>query len=106
MVNEIAGVDVALVTLEVNVLPLAVTVIGFTFVTVPPLPLAVNVPPLKVNPEPIVISPGAAALALILPNNLLAAMFCILAYVTAEFAIVDVNVPVPVPVTSPVNVIV
>ena len=97
---------VAFVTVDVKVLPLAVTVIGFTFVTVPPVPLAVKVPPLNVKPEPIVTAPGDASAALILPNNLPAVTFCIFAYVTAEFAIVDVNVPVPVPVTSPVNVIV
>jgi hypothetical protein len=33
------GVELAFVTVEVNELPLAVTVIGFTDVTVPPLPL-------------------------------------------------------------------
>jgi len=54
-------------------------VIGFTFVTVPPVPLAVKVPPLNVNPEPIATAPGAASAALILPNNLPAVTFCILA---------------------------
>ncbi len=106
IVKAIAGVVVAFVTVDVNVLPLAVTVIGFTFVTVPPVPVAVKFPFVKLNPEPMVTSPGAAALEFVLPNNLPAVIFCIFAYVTAEFAIVDVNVPVPVPVTSPVNVMV
>ena len=66
-------------TVEVNVLPSVVNVIGFTFVTVPPVPLAVKVPFVKINPEPIVTSPGAASVALILPTNLLAPTFCILA---------------------------
>ena len=39
-VNAIVGVELAFVTVEVNVLPLAVTVIGFTLLTVPPLPVA------------------------------------------------------------------
>ena len=61
-----------------KVLPLAVTVIGLTFVTVPPLPLAVNVPFVKFNPVPIVTSPGAAdADEFVLPTNLFAATFWI-----------------------------
>ena len=51
IVNAIAGVDVAFVTVDVNVLPLAVTVIGFTFVTVPPEPVAAIV----IDPFPLVI---------------------------------------------------
>ena len=51
MVNAIDGVDVAFVTVDVNVLPLAVTVIGFTFVTVPPEPVAAIV----IDPLPLVI---------------------------------------------------
>jgi hypothetical protein len=51
IVNAIAGVDVAFVTVDVNVLPLAVTVIGFTFVTVPPVPVAAIV----IDPLPLVI---------------------------------------------------
>ena len=51
MVNAIAGVDVALVTVDVNVFPFAVTVIGFTFVTVPPVPVAAIV----IEPFPLVI---------------------------------------------------
>jgi hypothetical protein len=51
IVNAIAGVDVAFVTVDVNVLPLAVTVIGFTFVTVPPEPVAAIV----IDPLPLVI---------------------------------------------------
>jgi hypothetical protein len=79
IVKAIAGVDDELVTVEVNVLPLAVIVIGFTFVTVPPLPLAVKVPPIKLNPVPIVTAPGAASDALILPTNLPAVTFWIFA---------------------------
>ena len=79
IVNAITGVVLAFVTVDVNVLPLAVTVIGFTFVTVPPVPVAVKVPSLKLNPEPIATAPGAADEALILPNSLPAAMFCIFA---------------------------
>ena len=70
---------VAFVTVDVNVLPLAVTVIGLTFVTVPPVPVAVNVPFVKLNPEPIATAPGATSEALILPNSLPAVMFCIFA---------------------------
>ena len=66
-------------TVEVNVLPVVVNIIGFTFVTVPPVPLAVKVPPLNNNPEPIVTSPGAASPVLILPNILDAGMFWIFA---------------------------
>ena len=77
--NVIAGVEVAFETVDVNVLPSVVNVIGFTIVTEPPLPLAVKVPPLKLNPEPIVTSPGAADEELILPNNLVAAMSWIFA---------------------------
>ena len=79
IVKAIAGVDVAFVTVDVNVLPLAVTMIGFTFVTVPPVPVAVNVPSAKLNPVPIVTAPGAADEALILPNSLVGAMFWIFA---------------------------
>ena len=79
IVKAIAGVVLAFVTVDVNVLPLAFTVIGFTFVTVPPVPLAVKVPPLNDNPEPIATAPGAASDALILPNNLPAVTFCIFA---------------------------
>ena len=105
--NVIVGVVVPFATVELNVLPSVVNVIGFTFVTVPPEPLAVNVPFVKLKPVPIVTSPGAAdADEFVLPTNLSAATFWILAYVTAEFAIVDVNVPLPAPVTSPVNVMV
>ena len=75
----IDGVVLALVTVEVNVLPLADILIGFTEVTVPPLPLAVKVPPLSDNPDPIATAPGAASDALILPNNLPAVTFCIFA---------------------------
>ena len=74
-----AGVVLALATVDVNVLPVVVNVIGFTFVTVPPVPLAVKVPPLNVNPEPIATAPGAASDPLILPNNLPAVRFCIFA---------------------------
>ena len=79
IVKAIAGVVVAFVTVDVKVLPLAVTVIGFTFVTVPPVPVAVKFPPLNDNPEPIVTSPGAAALVFVLPNNLPVVIFCIFA---------------------------
>ena len=79
IVKEIAGVVLALVTVDVKVLPLEFTVIGFTLVTVPPVPLAVKVPPLNDNPEPIATAPGAASEALILPNNLPAVTFCIFA---------------------------
>ena len=60
-------------------LPVVVNIIGLTFVTVPPVPLAVKVPPLNNNPEPIETAPGAASDALTLPNILDAGMFCILA---------------------------
>ena len=50
-VNAIVGVELAFVTVEVNVLPLAVTVIGFTLLTVPPLPVAAIV----IDPLPFVI---------------------------------------------------
>ena len=75
----IVGVEFALVTVDEMVFPLVVTVIGFTLVTVPPVPVAVNVFPVKVNPDPMVTSPGAAGVALILPNNLPPVIFCILA---------------------------
>ena len=101
-----AGVEVAFETVDVNVLPSVVNVIGFTFVTVPPVPLAVNVPFVKLKPVPIETAPGAASAELILPNSLDAGMFWIFAYVTAELAMVEVSVPVPVPVTSPVNIMV
>jgi hypothetical protein len=68
-------VVVAFVTVDVSVLPLAVTVIGLTLVTVPPEPLAVNVPFVKLNPVPIETAPGAASAELILPNSLDAGMF-------------------------------
>ena len=77
--NVIAGVVLAFETVEVNVLPSVVNIIGFTFVTVPPVPLAVKVPFVKVNPVPIETAPGATSDALILPNNLAAGMFWIFA---------------------------
>ena len=71
---------VAFETVEVYVLPVVVNVIGFTFVTVPPIPLAVKVPSVKINPEPIVTSPGAAdADEFVLPTNLFAPTFWIFA---------------------------
>ena len=57
-----------------------VNIIGFTFVTVPPEPVAVKVPLVKFNPVPIVTSPGAAdADEFVLPTNLSAATFWIFA---------------------------
>ena len=79
MVKAIAGVVLAFVTVDVKVLPLAVTMIGLTFVTVPPVPVAVKVPSVKLNPEPIETAPGAASDELILPTSLPAAKFCIFA---------------------------
>ena len=57
--NVIVGDVVAFETVDVYVLPVVVNIIGLTFVTVPPVPLAVSVPSVKINPEPIVTSPGA-----------------------------------------------
>ena len=82
---------------------MAVALIAPTVFTVPPLPNAVNTPvELNDNPEPIVTSPGAAVVDDTLPNKVPVVMFCILAYVTAELAIVVVNVPAVV-VISPVS---
>ena len=58
IVKLIAGVDVAFVTVDVKVFPLAVTVIGFTFVTVPPVPVAAIV----IDPFPLVIVTPVPAL--------------------------------------------
>ena len=78
--NVIAGVVVALATVEVKVLPVVVNVIGFTFVTVPPVPVAVKVPFVKLNPVPMETSPATAAdVEFMLPTNLLAPTFCIFA---------------------------
>ena len=74
-----SGVVAELETVDDIVFPFVVTVIGFTLVTVPPVPVAVNVFPVNVKPDPIVISPGAAGVAFILPNNLPPVIFCILA---------------------------
>ena len=66
------GVDEAFVTVDDNVLPLAVSVNALTLDTVPPLPLADKTPVVGFNarPAPIVISPGAAAAELdLFPNN-------------------------------------
>ena len=62
MVNAIAGFELAFVTVEVNVLPLAVTVIGFTLVTVPPLPVAETV----IEPSPLVIVTPLPAVMVVL----------------------------------------
>ena len=77
--NVMAGVVLAFETVDVNVLPSVVNVIGVTFVTVPPVPLAVNVPFVKLKPVPIETAPGAASAELILPNSLDAGMFWIFA---------------------------
>lgn len=57
-VKEIDGVLVALVTVEVNVLPEALTIIGLTLDTVPPLPVAdivIEPLPLRIEtPDPAV----------------------------------------------------
>ena len=59
-----AGTEVAFVTVEVNVLPLAVTVIGFTLVTVPPLPVAETI----IEPLPFVIETPLPAVIVDLLN--------------------------------------
>jgi hypothetical protein len=64
IVNEMAGTEVAFVTVEVNVLPLAVTVIGFTLVTVPPLPVAETI----IEPSPFVIETPLPAVMVDLLN--------------------------------------
>ena len=64
IVNEIAGFELAFDTVEVNVLPLAVTVIGFTLVTVPPLPVAETV----IEPFPLVIVTPLPADMVVLDN--------------------------------------
>ena len=60
-------------------LPLDVNVMGLTLVTVPPVPVAVNVPLVNVKPDPILTSPGAAEDAFILPTILPGVIFCIFA---------------------------
>ena len=104
IVKEIVGVDPEFVTVEVNVLPLALTVNALTSVTVPPVPVADNSPVVEFNdkPDPIEISPGAAAVFDLFPNNLCPVISAILFKVTAEFAIVVVSVPAVV-VISPVS---
>ena len=64
IVNEMAGTEVAFVTVEVNVLPPAVTVIGFTDVTVPPLPVAETI----IEPSPLVIETPLPAVIVDLLN--------------------------------------
>ena len=62
-----------------NVLPDAVIVIGFTLVTVPPVPVADNVPSTKPIPVPNWISVASPLIAPALPNNLAPVTFCIFA---------------------------
>ena len=73
IVKLIAGVDVAFVTVDVNVFPLAVTVIGFTFVTVPPVPVAaivIDPPPLMMDtPVPAVKVDFVSVLPDVFPIN-------------------------------------
>jgi len=73
-----------------------------TDVTVPPVPLAVNVVPLRLRPLPNVIS-STDVVVLELPSNLPVVLrSCILLYVTELLAIVVAREPAVV-VTSPVN---
>src|SRR6266542_1201979 len=76
------------------------------FVTPEPPPAAFSVVPVKLRLVPSVISSVSPEPAVARPSNLLVVTFCILAYVTASFAIVAANDPVPDPPTSPVSVIV
>jgi len=81
MVNCIAGVEVELVTVEVNVLPVVVNVTGNIFVNVPPvLTLADNIPVVASNDKPVpkVISAGVPVVVNLFPNNVLAPMVWIL----------------------------
>ena len=55
IVKAIDGVVLSLVTVDVNVLPLAVTVIGFTFVTVPTPPVPPVTTSIFIDPFPLVI---------------------------------------------------
>ncbi len=64
IVNEMAGFELALLTVDVNVFPLALTVIGFTLVTVPPLPVAETV----MEPFPLVIVTPLPAVMVLLDN--------------------------------------
>ena len=59
-----AGVEVAFETDEVKVLPLAFTVIGFTLVTVPPLPVAET----TIEPSPLVMETPLPAVIVDLLN--------------------------------------
>ena len=94
-VKAIAGVVVALITVDVNVLPLAVTVIGFTFVTVPPVPVAVIVIdpfPLMIDtPEPAVKVDFVSVLPVVFPIN------------NSPFKNEDSPVPPFTTATTPVN---
>ena len=94
----IAGVVVEVATVPAK--PLADTMDAV--VTVPPLPADVNIPPDKLKPDPIVIDSILPVNAVLLPNSVLVDIVCILANVTALFAIVVATVP-EVLVTSPVN---
>ena len=58
------GTELALATVDVNELPLAFTVIGFTLVTVPPLPVAETV----IEPFPLVIVTPLPAVKVVLLN--------------------------------------
>ena len=95
IVKLIDGVDVAFVTVDVNVFPLAVTVIGFTFVTVPPVPVAaivIDPPPLMMDtPVPAVKVDFVSVLPVELPIS------------NSPFAKVDSPVPPFATGTTPVN---
>ena len=57
-----SGIELALLTVDVNVFPLALTVIGFILVSVPPLPVAETV----MEPFPLVIVTPLPAVKVVL----------------------------------------
>lgn len=100
-VKLIAGVVVAVAT--VPDIPFIVTI--ETIVTVPPLPVALNVVPENESPDPNVISDILAVPPVGFPKRVTVDACCIFAYVTLLFPMVVVIAVVPLPEISPDNVI-
>jgi hypothetical protein len=97
-----AGVVVGFATVPLT--PLAV--VTEVLVTVPPLPAALRVLPVIERLVPSITSETEVPLG-VDPSNLLYVLSVVsFANVTAPFAIVAANDPVPVPVTSPVRLMV
>jgi hypothetical protein len=97
IVSEIAGTEVAFETVEVNVLPVAVIVIGFTLVTVPPLPVAETV----IEPSPFVIETPLPAVMVDLLNVPAAVPINISPFVNADCPVPPLTTGITPDILSP-----